>query len=89
MATYLVTYDLNNETVRPKITNHIYEYYGYARLSVSSYAVEADKSAEAVFADFRKFLDNDDQLYVIPLGRPFAGHGEEEINAWLDQNLSW
>lgn len=89
MAVYLVAYDLNKETTRPKITDYLYETYAYARLSESSYAIETAKSASAVFTGFGQFLDDNDQLYVIPLSGPYAGQGDEEINTWLDDNLPW
>ena len=38
MATLLVTYDLNKETVRPNIVGAIKEYSSWARLSESSYS---------------------------------------------------
>lgn len=90
MAVFLVTYDLNNEDVRPKIVKHLKAAFGtWARLSESSYAIKTDGSASDVFRHFEPLLDGDDQLYVISLKKPYAGQGSSQVNDWLANNLTY
>ncbi|HWL29399.1 MAG TPA: hypothetical protein VNQ97_10855 [Burkholderiaceae bacterium] len=88
MAVYLVTYDLNKETVRPPIVEKIGEIAdGWARLSESSYAINYAGTPEDVYAALKPLLDSNDHLYVITLNRPYTGYGPTEVNEWLEANL--
>jgi hypothetical protein len=88
VAVYLVTYDLNRETIRPKITDIIYTRFdGYAKLSESSYAIETAAKTDAVYRMFEGILDDNDQLYVITLTKPYSGQGTQEVNDWLESTL--
>lgn len=86
MAVYIVTYDLNREQVRPDILAEIKK-GDWAQLSESSYAINTTASADAVFKSLRKYIDDNDTLYVINLTRPYAGRGAKEVNDWLEENL--
>lgn len=86
MAVYLVTYDLNKEKVRPPIVEKIRE-FSCARLSESSYAINTDLSADQVFEIFQEFVDKGDFLYVIALSAPCRGFGNEDVNAWMKNNI--
>lgn len=88
MAVYVVAYDLNNEKTRPPIVKDIKEMSGvWASLSESSYAVSIEKTAQWVFDRLKKHLDDDDNLYVIPMQKPYAGYGPKPVIQWLDENL--
>ena len=88
MAVRLVTYDLNKETVRPKIVDKIKGIgNSWAKLSESSYAIETWKEPRAVFDELAPLLDSNDNLYVITLNRPYYGHGPQDVNKWLAENL--
>ena len=87
MATYIVTYDLNNETVRPPIVNAIKKLGPWARLSESSYGVVSSSTPEAIYDVLKKHLDSDDQLYVITLNHPYFGQGSKVVNDWLEKHL--
>ncbi|RGP41674.1 hypothetical protein BPTFM16_01981 [Altererythrobacter insulae] len=87
MAVYLVTYDLNKETTRPPIVKLIRETWNYARLSESSYAVEAN-SVDAVYDTLRPMIDDNDNLFVIPLRKPYRGWGAKEVHDWLASRLT-
>lgn len=87
MTVYVIAYDLNKEVTRPKIVDAIHE-YPFALLSESSYAIESDSSPETIFDEFREFIDNNDNLYVIPLNRPYIGYGPQEVIDWLNERLS-
>ena len=84
----LVTYDLNQEVVRPKIVKLIDDNWNWARLSESSYAIDSDDPVGA-YATLSKILDSNDQLYVITLKLPYEGQGGEEVNQWLADRLTW
>lgn len=87
MAVYLVTYDLNQEAKRPDIVGAIRDYEIWARLSESSYAIDTPETAEEIFDGFLPMLDQNDNLYVIELGLPFAGLGPDQVNEWLTERL--
>lgn len=36
-----------------------------------------------------KHLDDDDNLYVISLRRPYYGRGPQDVNDWLERRLVW
>lgn len=87
MAVYIVTYDLNNETVRPDIVAEVKSGGDWAKLSESSYAISTNEEPEEVYARFTEYLDEDDALYVISLARPYAGQGPDDVNEWLRQHV--
>lgn len=88
MAVYVVAYDLNKETVRPKITKEI-DKTAWALLSESSYAIETNETTDEVYNRFKKLLDENDNLYVIALKRPWSGYGPQEVIDWLEERLEY
>lgn len=88
MSVLLVTYDLNKETVRPKITEEVRK-TAWAKLSESSYAIDTNETPQAVYNRFESYLDSNDNLYVITLKRPYAGQGPQAVNEWLEQRLTY
>lgn len=89
MATLIVTYDLNQESNRPPLLSDLKKQYPiWARLSESSYAISTSKTPKQVFGDLNKHLDENDNLYVITLSRPYWGRGPKDVNDWLSNNLS-
>lgn len=88
MAVFLVTYDLNKETVRPKIVDEVKK-TAWARLSESSYAISTEESAGQVYDRFKKHLDANDNLYIITLKRPYQGFGPPKVNDWLEERLTY
>ncbi|MER8797203.1 hypothetical protein NKH75_23920 [Mesorhizobium sp. M0984] len=87
MSPYIVTYDLNKETVRPKIVDEVKASAGWARLSESSYAISTNETVTQVYERFKKHLDGNDNFYVISLRRPYAGQGKKDVNNWLEKHL--
>lgn len=86
MSVHLVTYDLNKETTRPKIVDEVKK-TSWAKLSESSYAIDSNETADQVYARFKKFIDSNDQLYVVGLHKPWNGFGPTVVNDWLDSHL--
>ena len=89
MPVYIVTYDLNSKTNRPDILGDIKEHYSWAKLSESSYAISTHKSADTVFSELWRYIDNNDRLCIITLKKPWAGFGLKNVNSWLDGNLEY
>lgn len=85
-TTLLVTYDLNNESVRPNIVAEVKK-TSWAKLSESSYAISTSETPDEVYARFLRLLDGDDSFYAITLDRPYSGQGPETVNSWLAENL--
>jgi CRISPR/Cas system-associated endoribonuclease Cas2 len=87
MATYLITYDLNNPGQRHSQILKAIKEYSWARLSESSYAIETTASPQQVFNSLSNNLDKNDNLYVINLSRPYYGQGPQDVNNWLASKL--
>lgn len=90
MAVYLVTYDLNKETTRPNIVKHIKDgYSAWAKLSESSYAIKTSNTPSEVFNYLKPMIDDNDNLYVVTLKKPYSGRGPKDVNDWLENNLTY
>ncbi len=87
MAIYLVTYDLNKESIRPKIVDEIRK-TAFAKLSESSYAIDTAETPRQVYDRFLKHLDSNDNFYAITLRSPYFGQGPKEVNDWLAARLT-
>lgn len=84
MTVYLITYDLNLESVRPAIVPYIKQNFPWARLSESSYAIESDMTALALRDHLLSlFGDANDNLFVMTLTLPWAGQGPKDVLDWL------
>lgn len=84
MACYLVTYDLNKETVRPPIVEKIKSLSGsWAFLSESSYAINYSGTPKDVYDRISPLLDSNDSLMVITLTRPYYGQHDKQVIDWL------
>lgn len=88
MTVYIVTYDLNREAVRPNILGAI-KSRAWAKLSESSYAIDTQETSEQVYADLRRHIDNNDNLFVIPMTKPYSGFGPKDVIEWLEARLPW
>ncbi|RJE84011.1 hypothetical protein [Paracoccus onubensis] len=87
MTVFLITYDLNKETVRPKIVDKIKDFGSWARLSESSYAVDTTLTSDQVYDRFKQILDSNDHLLVIRLSKPWCGRNSQEVIDWLTPRL--
>ncbi len=57
------------------------------RLSKSSYAIITDKTPGVVCEEMKRYIDTDDNIYIINLKRPYAGYGSELVTDWLKKEL--
>ena len=88
MAVLLVTYDLNKPGKDYNDLLKAIKSYAWAQLSESSYAIRTDHSSQQVFDKLNPYLDQNANLYVINLKKPYAGFGPQEVNAWLENSLT-
>lgn len=89
MAVLLITYDLNKPGKDYNDLLKAIKEYAWARLSESCYSIRTDRSPQHVFDELRPFLDQNDNLYIVNLKRPYAGFGPKDVNDWLDKNLPY
>jgi CRISPR-associated endonuclease Cas2 len=89
MPLLLVAYDIKEtEKEHSDLLKQI-EKYSNVRLTESSYAVITDKTPKAVCEDLRKFIDMNDNVYVITLKHPYFGCGPGLANDWLIKGLTY
>ncbi|EMC9925301.1 hypothetical protein VPH80_004579 [Vibrio parahaemolyticus] len=87
MAVLLITYDLNSPGQNhSKLLDAIKE-YPWARLSESSYAIKTVESPSTVFNTLKPHIDNNDNLYIVTMTKPYSGYGPQDVNDWLENNL--
>jgi CRISPR/Cas system-associated endoribonuclease Cas2 len=91
MSVLIITYDLNREQTggdREGLLQYI-KTHSWARLSESSYAVATDKAPATVVEEARRYLDKNDNIYVINLKKPYSGWGPKDVNDWLEGGLRY
>lgn len=89
MATYIITYDLNSPGQNhAKLLEFIKKHERWARLSESAYAVVSQQTPKGIYDKASPLLDRNDTLYIITLKKPFYGQGPDEVNVWLENNLT-
>lgn len=90
MTTLLITYDLNKPGKDYNdLLKTIKSYSSWARLSESSYAIKTDHSPQQVFDTLKSFIDQNDNIYIITLKKPYTGFGPKDVNNWLENHLSY
>lgn len=88
VSVFLIAYDLNREVTRPPIVKKIKDIGdGWARLSESSYAVSYGGTSSQIFNTLKPMIDENDNLYVITLKKPWDGYGPKDVVEWLNSNL--
>jgi hypothetical protein len=65
------------------------EKYSHVRLTKSSYGIITDKTPETVRGELNKYIDKNDNLYVITLKRPYDSCGPSLANDWLYKELTY
>jgi hypothetical protein len=89
MPLLLVAFDLNKpEQDHSNLLDEIMS-YSNVRLSESSYAIITDKTPKTVSGEFKKFINKNDNLYIITLKRPYDGYGQNLVNDWLKKELTY
>ena len=89
MPLLLVAYDPDNiEQDHSKLLDRI-EIYSHVRLTRHSYAIITDKTPETVCGELNKYLEKNDNVYVITLKRPYDGCKPSLTNDWLYKELTY
>ncbi len=87
MSALLITYDLNKPGQDYGDFLKSIKSYPWARLSESSYAIKTNAHPSTIYNELLPHMDKNDQLYIIPLSKPYSGYGPQKVNEWLDENL--
>lgn len=90
MPVLLVTYDLNKEQGRKpdyEGIRSVLDAYDWAKLSESSYAVATREDPTTLYSKLKPHLDDNDEIVVITLSRPWYGWHSQEVIRWLDERL--
>lgn len=89
MAVLLVIYEISDLQKRSKIVGSLRRRYRISvKLTESVYAVYTDLLPVRIFDHVKQYLDGDDQLYVVPITRPFTGYGPRHTTEWLNDCLT-
>ena len=91
MSVLIITFDLNRERTggdREGLLQYI-KTHGWARLSESSYAIATDKAPATVVDEARRYLDKNDNIYVLNLKKPYSGWGPKDVNNWIENSLRY
>ena len=89
MRVFLVTYDLNTKGQNYVDLLNKIKSFPSKRLSESSYAVEADKTAQQLYDYLKTSLDSNDNIYIINITKPYMGFGPKDVNSWLETKLPY
>lgn len=88
MTVYCVSYDLNKSGQN---YNALYEELkkspGYWHHLDSTWLISTSESANTLSERLRKHLDNNDNILVIRVTRPYAGWLPEDAWEWIDQHI--
>lgn len=87
MSVLLITYDLKKPGQNYEKVLAYIKSFAWARLSESAYAIETTLDVSSVYNAIRRVMDANDEVYIVPLGYPYAGFGPPLVNDWLANRL--
>jgi hypothetical protein len=89
LPTLLITYDLNKEKSKDDYAGFykVIKRGAWTRLTDSTYAVHTDASPTDIYNQLRPYVDDDDAVFVITLGTPWAGLSTPAAIQWLQTRL--
>lgn len=88
MSTLLVAYDLHAPGQKhANLLEAVKSYGDWAKLSESAYAISTRYEVQSVKEDLMSYIDDNDNLYVITLSRPWSAYGPKKVTEWLRNNL--
>lgn len=87
MSALLVAYDLNAPGQKhTELLKKIKE-FPWAKISESAYAIGTQQTASQVYKTLKPIIDDNDNLFVIPLHKPYDGWGPKDVHEWLGNHL--
>jgi hypothetical protein len=88
MPLLLVAYNLDKPAQdNSDLLNQI-KRYSNVRLTESSFAIITDETPKIVCGKLNKFINNDDNIYVITLKRPYDTCKPNLASDWLNKELT-
>ena len=87
MATYVFTYDLIKRKDYPKLWDEL-ERLGAHRALNSFWLISVSNTAKELHEHLRKFVDDDDRIWVSELTKKRAFMAKAGTNDWLKSNPS-
>lgn len=89
MSVLLITYDLMTPGTNYTDLLEKIKTFPWARLSESSYAIKTDKQPQLVYSILKPYIDQNDNIYIVNLRKPYSGYGPNDVNKWLENNLEY
>lgn len=71
---------------RQQLIAEIYK-FSATRLTPSVYAIQTDCTPKQIFKRLKPFIEYDEILYVSKIDDT-VGHGDSNVNEWLEMNLN-
>lgn len=87
MSVLLITYDLKAPGKDYTDLLKQIKTFPWARLSESSYAIKTEQQTQNIYSTLKPYIDQNDNIYIINLRKPYSGYGPKEVNEWLENNL--
>lgn len=89
MNTFIITYDLNKPGQDyTDLIDAIKSYSAWCNIAKSVWCIITNDTAETTRNFLKKFLDQNDILFVSKVSAPAAWHGEpKEVSEWLIKHL--
>lgn len=86
-TSFIVSYDLLGRDGKPEryaeLIAAIKDYGYWGKLTLSTWIVVSDGTAEAIRDELNQHLEAEDRIFVAPLGKPAAWRNVIASNDWL------
>ena len=87
METYLISYDLSDETKYTNLYEYVKSYRTWAHITESFFAVLTVKSATQIRDEILDIVGNDTKIMVVRSAHEAAWHNTLCKKEWLKKNL--
>ena len=85
--TYIVIYQLGENSDRNSIIKYLKSFNGWARISDNSFAVSSTIKAKEIRDELLKYKGDDGRIFVIKSGVEAAWSNTRGRNQWFKDNL--
>jgi hypothetical protein len=87
MPMRLVNYEPQNPANRKTVRNEIKEYRDWKEINEGVYIIVTNDTPKKIYSKLKRFIDEDDKLYIFNITQPAAGTGPDKLNDWVKANL--
>ncbi len=88
MAVLLVLHDIQDDERRTKIVGALKKRHRISiKLTDTAFAMHTTLMPVRIFDEVKEHLDAGDQLFVIPVNKPYTGYGPRKTTEWLSDYL--